>query len=190
MAGRWLSQFLRVEIWLIGALIAVLTGVFLRSVDDLVDNAGEVGAQQMKAAFLTSLRLAHTAWLAKGGRSDSVELGALAVGSDFSPDDFQEQGGGILRMNAQGWPVDIGDSNPAPPAAMTDESCLRLYSALLLRRAGGSQMALQEKVEALAVGTVCAYQVGVQGKDFFSLLYNAESGEVRLSIQRKSADND
>ncbi|MBU6952854.1 hypothetical protein [Hahella sp. HN01] len=189
MAGRWLSQFLRVEIWLIGALIAVLIAVFLRSMDNLVDNAGEVRAQQLKTAFLTSLRLAHTAWLANGGRSDSVELGTLAVGSDFSPEDFQEQGGGVLRMNAQGWPVDVGDSYPIA-AAMTDESCRRLYSTLLLRRSGATEAALQEKVEALAVGTVCAYQVGVQGKDFFSLLYNAESGEVRLSIQRKSADND
>ncbi len=188
--GTWLQSLMRVEVWLMIGLIALLVVIFFRSMEDTFDAVEKFKPEQMKSAMKGSLRDLHVAWLAKGRPT--------GVGSELS------FGGQLLRLNIEGWPVAVGAGPQV--VEMTDQSCDQVFYALLADHVPGEinpQSATPEAnvknkqgvikaaripVNALAVGTVCVYQIGNEKQERFSLLYNTTSGEVRLAFHTKTGN--
>ena len=172
---------LRMELWFVVALIAVLVFVLLRSVTGFVEEAHTFKAEQVRDSFKGALRVLHTSWLA-AGRPQLVM-------------DFAGYGSGALNLNENGWPVAV--SGLSNSSEVTETGCREVFTELLQdvyadadqlqnQQLKGQQPSsvinsAQPAINVLAVGTVCVYQIGNGQQDSFSILYNADSGEVRMT---------
>ncbi|OZG70851.1 hypothetical protein BTA51_23725 [Hahella sp. CCB-MM4] len=174
--GRLVQSLTRVELWMVIGLIALIVVVFFRSLNSTINLVEEFKPEQVKSALEASLREIHITWLARGrpvGAGGEIEIG-------------QQR----LNVNDQGWPVAVGGESAH--AEMTDHSCEEIFYALLTDYVAGELIpkgnaaapkvgvvARGLEIRALAVGTVCVYQIGIGRQVGFSLLYNTASGEVR-----------
>lgn len=169
----WRKQWLSLELWFVLALITVLLAVFIRSTETLTQNAEMHRADQLRSNFTMALRLLRSSWVV-AGRPQQVT-------------DFKEYGAGNLNLNEEGWPVAVTGNSTS--SQVTEDGCRELFSGLLQSPlsidSGGSDGAVGETqtpiTRVLAVRTVCVYQFGNSRQDNYSLLYNADSGEVRMA---------
>mgnify|MGYP001041347993 CR=1 FL=1 len=177
------KKALRFELWFAIILIAVLFVVFLRSFGGLVDQTESYKAEQVRDSFKSALRVLHTAW--------------LTAGSPQLVSDFEGYGDGNLNLNDEGWPVAV--TGVSYSSDVTEAGCKEVFFALLqdLYTAPGEAGKTDQQqdsavtssrlsVNVLAFDTVCVYQIGDQQQDSFSILYNAASGEVRMTRHQRS----
>ena len=160
-------RVLRIELWLTLALICLLLVIFIRSSNSVNEQAEIVKADQLKTSFQSALRLLNTYWLAAGKPQQVV--------------DFEKFGTGQLNLNQHGWPV--AASGGSVSSQVTELGCQEVLSVLLKDAAIAT--AVPPIVRVLAVGSVCVYQFGDAHQDNFSLLYNADSGEVRMTRHQR-----
>jgi len=169
---------LSLERWFALMVIGALALVFLFKSDLLVDDANTFKADHVTRSFESSLRLMRTAWFA-AGRPRQL--------SGFGGQHSQQ-----ITLNDKGWPVSV--TAPVASSLVTDIGCTEVFHSLLQDFEAGqlSNAQQQQKTETSAnsvrpmlrvigMGTVCIYQVGDAQQDSFSILFNTDSGEVRMT---------
>ncbi len=181
------KSFVSVELWLVVGVLLLLGYLFLRAYEGFVDEAEEFKAEQVRSNFVNALRYVQTAWIAAGRPVGVTDLPGF--------------GNNDLNLNEQGWPVAV--TGVATDSKVTEQGCREVFFSLLDNFRIGKDYSLDEvrkpgeslvhaanlQVNVVAVSTVCVYQVGTAAQDNFTLLYNVESGEVRMSQHQRREES-